>query len=220
MEHKTFFYDNRLLNMSLMSYDDICKTLGNPIIMIHNELINEHIHYYSYRDRFEIKFFYRAYYIGSVLLSVAYNDDYFKKRHKDICSDLNKGHLPDIYNNVVVKMSIKDVLSDQPESEFDETHDNDIKEESNEIYQNELSEDIQQLLKSIQPTTGNTDEKPKSNINISSDIPENTDSSPVLKFRCASNNMKNKIWNMLSAEYKMDLIKNCIVIDALERYPI
>lgn len=208
MDCGSFFYDVRLYAMATMELNDVCNKLGSPIIMLPSEHVIDNINFHSIHNKYEIKFFYRAYYIGSVFMDTIYNHQYIINNFNNICYQLKNNKLPNIYTNTIGKLFIQDESRDD---------DNDIDLGTSESDDdNGISEDIMRLFESINKAKENKKQE-KEDKEAESDNNKDKES-PSLIFKCDSYSEKARIWDSLPADFRMDLIKNCIVIDALHKY--
>lgn len=209
MEHKTFFYDSRLLAMANLPYVELTQMLGTPLRMMASDAIGEHINYYTYKDRYEVKFFYRVYYIGSVFISSIYDHLYFSNNYTNILKDLTNKQLPSIYRPVIGKLKISDLIENEETDTISPEGDSKSK---------DISDDVQLLYNKLDTSNNAFNEV----MNIQeNDTPKETPkrgNSPIYGFNGDTQRACEEIWRILSVEYKMDLIKNCLVIDALNNY--
>lgn len=210
MEHKTFFYDSRLLAMANKPYTDVCNLLGSPLHMIASDAINEYINYYTYNNRYEVKFFYRVYYIGSVFISSIYDHGYFSENYNKILRELSNNTLPDVYKPIISKIKLSDLVETEEDGETSK------KDKENK----DISEEILSLYSNSGPII---EDKDSFDEMLKVEDEESTSTSqrlPIRSFNTGTQFARNELWKLLPIEYKMDLIKNCIVIDALNNYSL
>ncbi len=188
METQKFFFDDRLLKMALMEFDELnAKYFNNEIkTFIFNK--SNGINMIMWENQCELSFFYKGFRVGIINNVPFYDSQKVMKYRDNIDSELSKGLLPKQYQPT--GFVILDIV--------DEGFENPVEKEKSEV-ENMLFDDN----KENNDTSSNSE-----NIRIST----NKQPSGIVDF------LKNinEIWKTMSLKERLMIIKNLICIQWLE----